>query len=320
MSDDPYHYPPELLKLLVDVIPLLCRSKPDVVNFLRAGGTSEGLLAPIQQQLNADHLSINKYEIARRVLKALNEQGDPAIRTRRQILRQVVEFEQFSICWPNDQLKARGLVAEVRSLVNVKDSFTRMQQEHERERRTRIEEQQANDESKAKLAERKKELHRQLASLYSATNPHQRGRALERLLNQLFKLDGLLIRESFVLRSEDGEAQEQIDGVIEYAGVPYLVEVKWWAKPLGVDAVSRHLVRVYGRAGVSGLFISASGFAKPALNECERALAQRVFVLAELNELILLLERGGDLAAWLRDKAQKATVERIPLFRPGVDR
>lgn len=145
------------------------------------------------------------------------------------------------------------------------------------------------------MADRKKELHRQLTSLYSATNPHRRGLALERLLNQLFKLDGLLIRESFVLRSEDGEAQEQIDGVIDYAGGPYLVEVKWWAEPLGVDAVSRHLVRVYGRAGVSGLFISASGFAQPALNECERALAQRVFVLAELNELILLLERGGDL-------------------------
>lgn len=102
--------------------------------------------------------------------------------------------------------------------------------------------------------------------------------------------------------------------------MPYLVEVKWWAEPLGVDAVARHLVRVYGRAGASGLFISASGFAKPALNECERALAQRVFVLAELNELILLLEQGGDLALWLRDKTHKATIERIPLFRPGVDR
>lgn len=239
MSDNPYHYPPELLSLLVDVIPLLCRSKPDVVNFLRAGGTPGGVLAPIQQQLVADRSSVNKYEIVRTVLKALNEQGDPAIRSRRQILRQVVEFEQFSVCWPNDQLKARGLVAEVRSLVNVKDSFTRIQQERERERREGIDEKRASERFKLELAQRKQELHAKLTRLYAAPNPRQRGLTLERLLNELFNLDGLLIRESFVLRREDGQAQEQIDGVIEYAGTPYVVEVKWWDGPLGVDAVSR---------------------------------------------------------------------------------
>jgi hypothetical protein len=319
MTDDPYHYPPELLKLLVDVIPLSCRSKPDVVGFLRAGGTPANVLTPIQQRLAVDRSSVNKYEIVRSVLTALNEQGDPAIRPRRQILRQVVEFEQFSVCWPNDQLKARGLVSEVRSLVNVRDSFTRMGQERERERNLRINERRADENRKLEVAQQKQELHSKLSRLYSASDPHKRGLALERLMNELFALDGLLIRESFVLRREDGQAEEQIDGVIEYAGTPHIVEVKWWANPLGVDAVSRHLVRVYGRAGVGGLFISASGFARPAVDECQRALAQRVFVLAELRELILLLERRGDLAIWMRDKVRKATVERQPLFRPGVD-
>jgi restriction endonuclease Mrr len=320
VSDDkPYHYPPELLSLLVDVVPLLCRSKTDVVNFLRAGGTPGRVLAPIQQQLENDRSSVNKYEIVRKVLKALNEQGDSAIQARRQILRQVVEFEQFSVCWPNDQLKARGLVAEVRSLVNVKDSFTRIEQERERERRERVERPRADQKLRLELAQRKQELHADLSRLYSAPDPRQRGHTLECLLNELFKLDGLLIRESFVLRRDDGQAQEQIDGVIEYAGDRYLVEVKWWNDPLGVDAVSRHLVRVYGRAGVGGLFISASGYARPAIEECQRALTQRVFVLAELSELILLLERRGDLAAWMRDKVRKATIERMPLFRPGVD-
>lgn len=319
VSDNPYHYPPELLSLMVDAIPLLCRSKLDVINFLRAGGTPGNILVPLQQRLAADRASINKYEIVRTVLTILNEQGDPAILPRRQILRQVVEFEQFSVCWPNDQLKARGLVAEVRSLVNVRDSFTRMEQERARERSERIDEKRADDKLKLEVAQRKQELYGSLTRLYNASDPHQRGLTLERLVNELFKLDGLLIRESFVLRREDGQAEEQIDGVIEYAGTPYIVEIKWWADPLGVDAVSRHLVRVYGRAGVGGLFISASGFARPAVDECERALAQRVFVLAELSELVLLLERRGDLATWMQAKVRKATVERLPLFRPDVD-
>jgi hypothetical protein len=32
-ADDPFHYPPELLSLLIDTIPLLCRSKQDVLTF-----------------------------------------------------------------------------------------------------------------------------------------------------------------------------------------------------------------------------------------------------------------------------------------------
>ena len=194
-----------------------------------------------------------------------------------------------------------------------------MGQERERERSLRIDEKRADKNRKLEVAQQKQELASELSRLYAVSDPHKRGLALERLMNGLFALDGLLIRESFVLRREDGQAEEQIDGVIEYAGTPYIVEVKWWADPLGVDAVSRHLVRVYGRAGVGGLFISASGFARPAVDECQRALAQRVFVLAELSELILLLERRGDLVIWMRDKARKATVERQPLFRPGVD-
>ena len=33
-----YHYPPDLFSLLVDAIPRLFRSKPDVLTFFRGGG------------------------------------------------------------------------------------------------------------------------------------------------------------------------------------------------------------------------------------------------------------------------------------------
>lgn len=45
---DPYHYPPELLSLLVDTIPLLCRSKNDVVVFFRGAGAPEQLSSPLE--------------------------------------------------------------------------------------------------------------------------------------------------------------------------------------------------------------------------------------------------------------------------------
>ncbi|MER7728163.1 hypothetical protein [Streptomyces sp. NPDC096323] len=83
--------------------------------------------------------------------------------------------------------------------------------------------------------------------------------------------------------------------------------------------MSRHLVRVYGRSEVRALFISASGFTGPAIKECERALNQRVIVLGELRELVLLLEQEGDVAHWLREKIRIAQLDRRPLAVLGAD-
>ncbi|MGW5868995.1 hypothetical protein ACWFRJ_43430 [Streptomyces sp. NPDC055239] len=94
-----------------------------------------------------------------------------------------------------------------------------------------------------------------------------------------------------------------------------MVEIKWWDEPVEINAMSRsrHLVRVYGRSEVRALFISRSGFTGPAIKESERALSQRVFVLGELRELVLLLEQEGDVANWLREKVRFAQLDRRPL-------
>jgi restriction system protein len=88
------------------------------------------------------------------------------------------------------------------------------------------------------------------------------------VLNDVFKLDGLSIRKAFTLNTEDGRVGEQIDGLIVLDGHPVLVEAKWHTDPLGVNDVSRHPVRVYGRPpGVHGLIVSASEFATPAIED-----------------------------------------------------
>jgi restriction system protein len=317
--DDAYHWSPELMELLNETIPLLCRSKDAVLGFLRSAGTSETLLIKFRRQLAEDRQAVSKYKIVRSVLGQLNEQGDRGLAVRREVLRRVTEFEDFSTCWPDDQLKAKGLVAEIRKVVHVKDSFTRLQQEKEAERRKYAAERRAKEEEAAKRREQYRALRAELNGLFSMPDAHQRGTALEVLLNKIFAAEGVSIREAFVLRREDGQAAEQIDGAIEVDGHQYVVEVKWWAKPLGKGPVAEHLVRVYGRAGVRGLMISASGFAPPAVDECERALSQKVMVLSELRELVLLMEQEHGVADWLREKARRSTLDRQPLARFGVD-
>jgi len=135
MSDyDPYHFPAELIELLTSVIPLLNKSKRGVLTFFRSCGVPSGMLADLDKRVATDANSISKYEIARTVLTRINDGGDPLLRPRREVIRQVTEVQDFGQCWPDDQLKAKGLVSDVRRYVNVKDSFTRMQQAEESHR------------------------------------------------------------------------------------------------------------------------------------------------------------------------------------------
>jgi restriction system protein len=60
------------------------------------------------------------------------------LKQRREVLRRVIEFENFDTCWPADQLKAKGLVASIREVVSQKDAFTRINLEREQERQARL--------------------------------------------------------------------------------------------------------------------------------------------------------------------------------------
>ena len=94
--DITYHYPPELLQLLIDTIPRLCKSKQDVFAFLRGAGIDRSMISDLGAQLAADRESISKFHIVRTVLTRLNEAGETALRERREVLKRVVEYEDFS--------------------------------------------------------------------------------------------------------------------------------------------------------------------------------------------------------------------------------
>jgi len=240
-----YHYPPELFELLVGTIPLLVKGKKDVLTFFKGSGVEPNLMTDVTRRVDQDKDSIKKHEIARTVLERLNERGDATLRARREVVRRVVEFEDFSACWLSDQLKAKGLVAQIRQVVNVKDSFTRMREEMEREQRERRAERQAKLEREQRRRERITAIKSDLFSLFKEQNPHRRGKLLEAVLNRLFAEDGILLKEAFTITGDEGEGIiEQIDGVIEIDGEVYLVEMKWWDKPLGVgDLFTSHYDR-----------------------------------------------------------------------------
>jgi restriction system protein len=315
--DITFHYPPELLDLLVDTVPLLCKSKQNVITFFQGAGVGPLLYQDLEELVRVQRDSTNKYDITRTILVRLNQRGEAALRERREVLKRVTEFDAFTSCWPSDQQKAKWLVSDVRQLVNVKDSFTRMNIEREKEAQQRRQEHEA----KLKLIKEKRVelegIRSEMAMLVSISDPHRRGKMLETVLNRLFSAYGISLREAFTIIGANLEGiVEQIDGVIELDGSLYLVEMKWWNKPLGPSEVAQHLVRVFNRGHARGMFISASGFTPAAVNMCRDSLSKATVVLCDLAELVLLLEGEQELPGLLRRKVQAAVIDKNPWYRP----
>jgi len=314
---DEYHYPPDLLELLVESLARLNKSKKGVVTFLRGAGVDEADLADVDEIVRKSPASINKFEIARQALVKVNARGDSGLRPRREIIKRVVEFEDYSSCWPEDQLKARGLVAAVREAVNKKDAFTRMHQERDVERAEVVARQRAEQAAAAEKRAKIESVNGRLTSLFGMDDrPHERGKLLEAVLNDLFKAYGVHVREDFRRKDPDTSVVlEQIDGVIELDGAIYLVEMKWLNSPVGVGEFFPHLGRLFLRANAHGIFISSAGYTEPVVKECATALAQKTMILCSLQEFVMLLQRQGDLIAFLKRKSQAAIVDKNPYLQ-----
>ncbi len=316
--DNTFHYPPELLQLLIDAVPKLCKSKRDLLLFFQGAGVSKETLKPYDDLLHANKAAFNKYPVTREILTRINEQGEAGLRTRREVLKRVTEFEDFSVCWDNDRAAARGLVAQIRDVVNVKDSFTRMKVEKDEERRRRIEERDSAGKDLVARNAKKDGVKAALFALFGEADAQKRGKALEQVLNDLFGVYGISVREAFTVKGKCGEGViEQIDGLIELEGHNYLVEMKWWKAPIGVGDVSPHLVRIFNRGGqVRGVFISYSEFTEPAIVQCRDAIANgAVMVMASLQELVELINSDRELKVWLKAKVKAAIVDKQPYFK-----
>src|SRR5688572_25118887 len=71
MTGDPaFHFPPDVLAAVKDAIPLVTRSKRDVLLFFEGCGVDGAILKPIRDQLAGDS-TISKHRIAEDVLVEL---------------------------------------------------------------------------------------------------------------------------------------------------------------------------------------------------------------------------------------------------------
>ena len=316
MDDDRFHYPPDIFSLLVDTIPLLCKGKDDVILFLRGAGVPNDDLEEMATKVLADRRSVSKFAIVRNVLEKLNKRGDAGLRSRREVIKRVVEFEHFSMCWENDVYKAKANVGDLARIVNHRDSFTRMNQQREAAQAEVAARARVEREAVAVKRRKIEDVRTRLNSLFGMDGePHKRGKLLEGVLNDLFRAYGISVREDFKRKDPTGTVVvEQIDGVIEFESHIYLVEMKWLRDPVGVSKLGSHMMRLFARDGVRGIFISSSDFASSAIAECVTHSATKTMALVTLREIVMLLMNERDLVSLLREKVRAAILDKKPFI------
>ena len=148
---------------------------------------------------------------------------------------------------------------------------------------------------------------------FSEANAQYRGKRLESVLNELFRIDGVLVTEAFELRSEANGLVEQIDGVVEFDSELYLVELKWWSQRLGPADMAQHMLRVFARGHARGIFIANPGFTDAAIDSVREHLHRAALHPApRLEEVVRILHDEVSVRDWLRPKLRAAQLEKRP--------
>jgi hypothetical protein len=178
------------------------------------------------------------------------------------------------------------------------------------EKKKRQQEEEARLEQLRQKRQKRQSIKSELIALYQESDTKKRGKQLEGILNSFFESEGILVREAFTIKGENNEGIiQQIDGAIEVNSYLYIVEMKWWKEALGPGDVAQHVMRLFERTDVRGIFISASGYTDAAIINIQKALNQKIIVLFTLKELVLLLETETSFESLLKSKVEAIQLE-----------
>jgi len=306
--DRSYHYPPDVLELLVDTIPRLIKSKAGLLEFFEQAGTPEELIAEWRTKLHKDRMSVSKYHLARGLLRGLNALGDEARPVRHQVLSRLARYADFSAGWEDDRGRAEELVSRIRELAGVTDADT--WQASCQEALTRQVTRETYHARLKHTEDRRQALEALKRDLYQAfrvSDPSERRAILGSVLPRLFTCHDIRTRQATAAPPVDDAAV-----LIEFDEGFFLVELRWSDRPLDFKQLAPHLVTLYGCPDLRGLLISSSGFTDHAVRDLSSIQPQRM-VLCQLQEIVLLLEQGHDLKKLLRAKLRAAETEQKAL-------
>lgn len=311
--DTYFHFPPDLFNLLMDTIPRLNKSKKDLLLFFQNVGVPKELLQSYYILLRENNSQFKKFNVTREILTYLNQSPEKMLGVRRKLLQRVIEFDAFETCYPNDKDRAKANVADIQKLVKIKDTVTKYENYLSKEQSEKIKRQQQISDKIRVSRERFEDLQQRFCQLFAIENPQERGKKLEKVLNDIFSYFKIGVEEAFVVYDDEtGKNYEQIDGVVEINHYLTLIEMKWEKSPIGADKIGRFMSRLLVRRNVDGIIISHSSFTETAIPTAKEALAISVIALVDLKDIFNVLNQKKDLVDFFSELIKEVKLYKNP--------
>jgi hypothetical protein len=136
----------------------------------------------------------------------------------------------------------------------------------------------------------------------------ERGRKFEKLINDFFEDEGILLKRSY--QTSDNQS-EQIDGAINADNRVILFEVKWVESGLAASELFAFIGKVENKfTGTIGLFISAVPLKDNFLNALNRGRRQSVIVIHG-EDIELLLKNDFKMEDYLKYALQNLSIDNL---------
>jgi len=289
-------YPPDLIEALKDALRSIYWYKRQLRSFLENSRVPPEITAQQQWSDPQEYKAI----IVDKIVNALVAKGDGSIGSIRELIRRVIEMNDFSHLLKEEEGRRLKKEAEVnverlRQLVIQHNAKIRRQKE-ERDSRVKAAEQQSQSTNRFLLLTQLKDRFNEVVAI---TDPRERGRKFEPFLFDLFNAFDLQPRGAFSLIGE------QIDGAFEMDGSRFLMEAKWEKSPIGAREIRNFKEQVESKLdNTLGLFISINGFTKEGVQAVQRSRPN--LILLDGEDLSAALEGLIDLRELLNRKLRHA--------------
>lgn len=289
-------YPPDLIEALKDALRSIYWYKRQLRSFMENCRVPSEIIAQQQWSDPQEYKAI----IVDKVINALVGKGDESIGSIRELIRRVIEMNDFSHLLKEDDGRRLKKEAEVnverlRQLVIQHNAKIRRQKE-EREGRVKAVEQRSQAATRFHLLE---QLKGRFFEIVAVPDPRERGRKFEPFLFDLFNAFDLQPRGAFSLTGE------QIDGAFEMDGSRFLMEAKWEKTPIGAREIRNFKEQVESKLdNTLGLFISINGFTDEGVYAVQRSRPN--LILLDGEDLSAVLEGLIDLRELLNRKLRYA--------------
>jgi hypothetical protein len=285
----------EAYQALRDALPVVTWYKKPFESLLRTS------LREHPELLGGLNFTDTKRNVADELVRRLVAEEDRHQDTTVQLMLELAAMSRFPDIERLAEPDRSNLLAEARAAVatlqEITKEFAGRQQERERLRAER----EANAAQTAALRQFSDELaalQGRFMVLQGSTQPQQRGRDFETLLNDLFKLFDMEPRLGY------NTATEQIDGSLSFDTDDYLLEAKWLSGTVGRASVDVFAAKVHRKGkNALGLFVAVNGFSGPALGAYKESTP---FVTMDGSDLYLVLDGRVRLDDLLKAKRRHA--------------